>query len=171
LFSTLTSLGSNLFLWLWLATALLIWWTTLKSQTFGRWSFIFLLFLWFLGTRPVAESVLSPLENFYTAPEITSLENQNLRQVVVLTGGGYPTRGELLASAFPHASVYRFIGGLELSSRLGSNCRLIFSGSAGRGNREITTAITMQELAFLLHLGLRFRLKQDQGVRPNIQVM
>jgi len=149
-FSLLTSLGSNLFLWLWLATALFIWWTTRQSRTSRRWTFIFLVSLWFLGTRPVAETVLSPLENCYTAPDITSLEKQDLRQVVVLTGGGYPTRGEMLSSAFPHASIYRFMGGLELSCRLGSNCKLIFSGSAGRGNRERTTAIAMQELALIV---------------------
>jgi uncharacterized SAM-binding protein YcdF (DUF218 family) len=163
LFSALTSLGSSLFLWLWLAIALFTWWATRKSRTSRVWTFIFLLFLWFLGTRPVADAVLSPLENCFTAPDITSLENQNLRQVVVLTGGGYPTRGELLASAFPHASVYRFIGGLELSSRLGSNCRLIFSGSAGRRNREITTAITMQELALLVAPGLEVSAEARSG--------
>jgi len=148
--SILTSLSSNLFLWLWLLIALFTWWATRQSRTSRRWTFIFLVFLWFLGTRPVAQAVLSPLENCYTAPDITSLEKQNIRQVVVLTGGGYPMRGEMLSSAFPHASIYRFIGGLELSFRLGSNCKLIFSGSAGRGNRERTTATTMRDLTLIL---------------------
>ena len=162
-FSLLTSLGSNLFLWLWLLTALFIWWATRKSRTSLRWSFVFLVFSWFLGTRPVADAMLSPLENCYVAPEVTSLEKQGVRQVVVLTGGGYPMRGEMLSSAFPHASIYRFIGGLELSSRLGSNCKLIFSGSAGRGNRERTTAIAMQELALLIVPGFEVSAEARSG--------
>ncbi len=163
MFSALTSLGSNLFLWLWVVTALFIWWATRKSRTSLRWSFVFLVFLWFLGTRPVAETVLSPLENCYTAPDITSLEKENIRQVVVLTGGGYPTRGEMLSSAFPHASAYRFIGGLELCSRLGPDCQLIFSGSAGRGNRERTTATTMRDLALILSPGRQVSAEARSG--------
>ena len=163
MFSTLTSLGSNLFLWLWLAIALFTCWATRHSRPSRRWVFIFLVFLWFLGITPLAETVLSPLENCYTAPGIISLEKQNIRQVVVLTGGGYPTRGEMLSSAFPHASIYRFIGGLELSSRLGSECKLIFSGSAGRGNRERTTAITMQELALNIAPGLEVSAEARSG--------
>jgi uncharacterized SAM-binding protein YcdF (DUF218 family) len=119
--------------------------------------------IWILGTRPVSESVLSPLENCYTAPDITSLEEQSVHQVVVLAGGGYPIRGQILSSAFPHASIYRFIGGLELSSRLGSNCKLIFSGSAGRGNRERTTAIAMRELALLVAPGLKVSAEARSG--------
>jgi len=150
LFSTLTSLGSNLFLWLWLATALFIWWTTRKSRTSLRWSFIFLLFLWLLGTRPVVEKILEPLESQYSQPPISELSKEGARQIVVLTGGGYATRGEMLSSAFPHASVYRFLGGIELCTRLGPDCRVIFSGSAGRQRRGLATAETMKDLSLLL---------------------
>ena len=151
--SIVTSVCSNLYLWLWFLIALFMWWVTRRSRTSRHWSFLCLALLWLLGTRPVAKVVLSPLENCYTAPTLSNLEKQSVRQVVVLTGGGYPVRGGLLSSAFPHGSAYRFLGGVELSSRLGPDCLIIFSGSAGRERRDLATADTMKELSLLLISG------------------
>lgn len=109
-----------------------------------------LVLFWFLGTPLATRVILWPLESRYGVPEIASLEKQGVKQVVVLTGGGYPIQGEMLSSSFPHASMYRFLGGLELCSRLGANCRLIFSGSAGRNRGDLTVAMTMQDLSHLI---------------------
>jgi uncharacterized SAM-binding protein YcdF (DUF218 family) len=73
-----------------------------------------------------------------------------VRQVVVLTGGGYAIRDGLLSSAFPQASAQRFLGGLELCAKLGPECRLVFSGSAGRGRGNLATALAMRDLAALV---------------------
>jgi uncharacterized SAM-binding protein YcdF (DUF218 family) len=148
--SLITPIVSNLFLWLWHLAALFLWWATKGEQHTRRWGVIFLVALWLLGTRAVAEGILWPLESAYRPPDIASLQGQGVRQVVVLTGGGFPVKGEMLSSAFPHASVYRFLGGMELCAQLGRECQIIFSGSAGRNNRDRTTALTMQELTFLL---------------------
>jgi uncharacterized SAM-binding protein YcdF (DUF218 family) len=111
---------------------------------------LLLLVFWFIGTRPAADAVLWPLESRYKAPDIASLQKQGVKQVVVLTGGGYPSQGEMLSSAFPHGSMYRFLGGVELASRLGEDCVIIFSGSAGRQRGDLTVALTMQELSRLI---------------------
>ena len=49
--------------------------------------------------------------------------------------------------------MHRFIGGLELASRLGEDCLIIFSGSAGRQRGDLTVALTMQELTRLMSPG------------------
>ncbi len=113
---------------------------------------VLLVAVWLLGTRPVAENLLWPLERQYQVPGIASLQKSGVRQVVVLTGGGFAGRDEMLHSAFPHASVYRFLGGVELASQLGPECRVIFSGSAGRG-RGLATASTMEDLSRLISPG------------------
>jgi len=149
MFSVITSIISNLFLWLWFLAALFLGWATRKNRPARVLGFVFLVSLWLLGARPVAENLLRPLERQYSVPEIASLQKAGIRQVVVLTGGGCPLRGEMLYSSLPHASAYRFLGGGELAARLGGECRVIFSGSAGRG-RGLATAKTMEDLSRLL---------------------
>ena len=151
--SVVTSVVSNLFLWLWLLAAVFIWWATKANRKARRRGVILLLLFWFLGTRPVAEAVLWPLETRYAVPTIASLQKQGVKQIVVLTGGGYSIQGEMLSSTFPHASMYRFLGGLELCSRLGEDCLIIFSGSAGRQRGDLTVALTMQDLSHLIAPG------------------
>jgi uncharacterized SAM-binding protein YcdF (DUF218 family) len=151
MFSILTSLGSNIIIWLWIFIALCIWAATRKGRSYRRWGFFCLIGFWLICTRPVADEVLKPLESCYTPYDIQSLKKEDIRQVVVLTGGGYPVSGEILSSAFPHGSVYRFLGGIELCTRLGPDCRIIFSGSAGRQRRNLTTAETMKELSLVLN--------------------
>jgi uncharacterized SAM-binding protein YcdF (DUF218 family) len=153
MFSLMTSLVSNLFLWLWLLAAVFIWWASRANRKARRRGVILLLLLWFLGTRPFADAFLWPLESRYEVPDVASLQKQGVKQVVVLTGGGYPIQGETLSSTFPHASMYRFLGGLELCSRLGKDCLIIFSGSAGRQRGHLTVALTMQELSHLIAPG------------------
>ncbi len=84
---------------------------------------------------------------------LPDLQKQGVKQVVVLTGGGYSIQGEMLSSSFPHASMHRFLGGLEVCSRLGQDCVIIFSGSAGRQRGDLTVALTMQELSRLIAPG------------------
>lgn len=148
--SVIASLVPNLFLWIWLSGAAFLWWATRTDRKARRQGFILLIVFWALATRPVTRAILSPLESRYPVPEISSLERQDVKQVVVLTGGGYPKKGEMLSSMFPHASIYRFLGGLELCSRLGPGCRLIFSGSAGRNRRDLAVALTMKDLTHFI---------------------
>lgn len=153
MFPVIVSLISNIFFWFLVMFVLLFWWATKGNGRARRLGMVLLVAFWLLGTRPVTDVILYPLESRYAPPEIANLQKQGVRQVVVLTGGGYQVSGEMLSSAFPHASTYRFIGGLELCSRLGSDCRLIFSGSAGRQRRDLATATTMKELALNLMPG------------------
>jgi uncharacterized SAM-binding protein YcdF (DUF218 family) len=150
IFLIITSLLSNLFLWLWFLGLSILWWAT-RSNRKGRWlGVILLLAFWILSTRPLAEAFLWPLEYRYPVPEIASLQKKGVRQVVVLTGGGFEMRGEMLSDTLPLASAYRFLGGLELCSRLGPDCTIIFSGAAGRGRGDLMTALAMKDLARLI---------------------
>jgi uncharacterized SAM-binding protein YcdF (DUF218 family) len=90
-----------------------------------------LMVMWLVQTRPFAEWVIAPLENAYVTPSFSSLAQPEVFDVVVLTGGGFPTNGDLLSSSFPHASMYRMMAGLELCRHIGSRCRMTFSGSSG----------------------------------------
>jgi uncharacterized SAM-binding protein YcdF (DUF218 family) len=148
MFSILASLISNLFLWLWLLGVILLWWGTQKNPRARILGIIIFVGFWFVGSRPFAEVVLSPLENVYNPPDIASLQRQEVQQVVVLTGGGYPIHGELLSSAFPHGSA--FLGGMELCARLGTDCKIAFSGSSGRGSGAWPTGLWMKDLALIL---------------------
>jgi uncharacterized SAM-binding protein YcdF (DUF218 family) len=104
------------------------------------------------GTRVVAELLLAPLEDGYETPSVAVLQEAGVSTVVVLTGGGYTPVAERLSSALPHASTHRFLAGMELAVRLGA--RIVFSGSAGRGARELGTAGHMAALARTLAPGL-----------------
>jgi uncharacterized SAM-binding protein YcdF (DUF218 family) len=146
----ITPLISNLFLGLWILGLIVLWASTRKNLRARKTGIICLLVLWLLGTRPVADVILSPLENQYKTPEIRTLKELGVKQVVVLTGGGYPVQGELLSSALPPASLSRFISGLELASRLGSNSGIIFSGTAGRDLPDRITSEEMRRLAVIL---------------------
>jgi len=149
-FATISSLLSNLFLWLWLLGLGFLFGATRKSGPGRRWGFVLLAVLWVMGTGFFAHIIFLPLESRYAIPSIARLQEQEVHQVVVLTGGGYDDHGEILSGAFPPASIYRFLGGLELCIRLGPDCKVIFSGSAGAGRDFITTAETMKNLASLL---------------------
>ena len=98
----------------------------------------------------MADLALRPLEGSFPRPSIAALKEAGVRQVLVLTGGGYPPAGELLSAQFPQASTFRYLAGVELCTRLGPDCRLVFSGSAGRGSRDVATAETMAALTRLL---------------------
>ena len=150
IFSTISPILSNLFLWLWLVGFGFLWWATRKNGPARRWGFVLLAVLWLMGTGFFASISLLPLESRYPFPSFAKLQEQGVRQVVVLTGGGYDDHGEILSGAFPPASIYRFLGGLELCVRLSPECRVVFSGSAGAGKDFITTAKTMKSLAGLL---------------------
>ena len=139
----------NIVLWLWVIIATVIWMATSKNTWGRRAGIVIALFLWLFATRPFVEAVLSPLENCFNPPDVAGLKAKGVNQVVVLTAGGLVARGENLSSAFPQPSMYRFIGGIELCAKLGPDCKLIFSGSAGP-NTRIDTALTMRELAVTL---------------------
>jgi uncharacterized SAM-binding protein YcdF (DUF218 family) len=146
----ITPIISNLFLVLWILGLSFLWLSTRKNLQSRQAGIIFLMVLWLLGTRPVADLFLYPLENQYKTPEIKTLKELGVNQVVVLTGGGFPVRGELLSSAFTPASLSRFISGLELDCRLGAQSVIIFSGTAGRHARDRLTSEVMERLARLL---------------------
>jgi uncharacterized SAM-binding protein YcdF (DUF218 family) len=161
--SIVTNLVPNIMIWFLLIGVMFLWWATRGNGRARRLGVVLLVAFWLLGTRPVTDVILRPLESRYTTPDIVSLQKESVRQVVVLTGGGYRVNGEMLSSAFPHASAYRFIGGLELCSRLGPDCRLIFSGSAGRQRRDLATATTMKELALNLMPGCKVLSEAQSG--------
>lgn len=139
-------IGDSL-LWLWIVLALFVWQATLGNQTWRRIGLVLLAVFWILSTRVAADAVIGPLESQYGQPSLEAMRQQGVHDVVVLTGGGYPVDGELLTSGLPHASGFRFMSGLEICSQLGGACRMIFSGSAGRGNEDLATAQVMDDLS------------------------
>jgi uncharacterized SAM-binding protein YcdF (DUF218 family) len=140
----------NVLVGLWLLLALFILWAT-KTNRRARWvGGVLLVCIWLLATRPVAETILWPLENRYAAPEVSSLRRQRVSQVVVLLGGSFPQQGEILSVAIGGSSLHRFLGGLELCVRLGETCRLVFSGSASLRHPDWSDAVTMQRLTQIL---------------------
>jgi uncharacterized SAM-binding protein YcdF (DUF218 family) len=148
--SIIVPLVSNLFLILWVSALIILWLSTKKNPGIRKAGLAFLIAVWLLGTAPVADLVLAPLERQYKTPKINDLKRTGVNQIVVLTGGGYPVQGELLASAFPPASLSRFASSLGLASRLGPNCKIIFSGTAGRGLPDRVTSEAMRQLAVIL---------------------
>jgi uncharacterized SAM-binding protein YcdF (DUF218 family) len=108
---------------------------------------LFVAVLWAAGLRPVLDRLSAPLDGRYTTPKAAALKKLGVKRIVVLTGGGWPQKGEIVSSAFPHGSAYRLMGALELASRLGSECQVVFSGSAGRSARDVATADMMREYA------------------------
>lgn len=141
-----TSLALNVFLWVWIVLAVFIWRAT---ATYRRWrlvGFAILLSMWAISTRPVADLTILPLESRYDTPSFDTLKQQDIQNVVVLTGGGFPIDGELFTSGLPHASAMRFMSGLEICSQLGASCRLIFSGSSG-APEDLPTGQVMESLA------------------------
>jgi uncharacterized SAM-binding protein YcdF (DUF218 family) len=148
--SIITNILPDILLWLILIGMFFFLWATKKNRLLRLYGLFFVLFIWLLGTRPAAEIMLRPLEKQYEAPSIESLKEKGISEVVVLTGGGFPVRGELLSATFPHGSIYRFLGGLELCAQLGTDCHLIFSGSAGRSQRDLAIAEIMKNLVLTL---------------------
>ena len=147
------------------ATGLVLLWR--RASNCGRlvrvlaWSFATT--LWLLGCRPVVELLFRPLEAGSASATVESLKERRVREIVVPTGGGYDTQGEILSASLPHASLYRLVAGLELAAGLGPECRVVFSGSAGRGNRDVKTAETMAQIAGRLSPGLRVLAEAESG--------
>lgn len=143
----ITPLVGNLLLWLWLGVVIFAWRRTSGHRGRRAWVVLLAALIWLLSSRPVVEWLARPLEGAYPPPSMEVLERQGVRQVVVLTGGGYSVDGEPWAAALPDASSHRFLGGIEACRMLAADGRLIFSGSAGRGRREVATADAMASLA------------------------
>ncbi len=142
----LSGLLPNFLAWTFVLALILLWAAAGKKGKMRGWGTVFLMGFWLLGARPVAETILRPLEKHYQQPSAEELARRKIETVVVLTGGGYTPREEILSSALPHASLYRFMGGLELAALLGPECRIIFSGSAGRSRRDLATAEVMEKM-------------------------
>lgn len=145
--TVLVPILGNVLLWLWVAAAVALWLLTRGDRRRRAAALVLLIAAWLLACRPVAGWLLRPFEGRYARPPATSLAAQGVRQVVVLTGGGFPAAADLASSAMTDASAQRFLAGLELCARLGRGCRLILSGSAGRGSNDLATADSMAELA------------------------
>lgn len=148
--SILVNILPNLLFWFFFVALIFLWYSARKK----RGVFILGLAVWAVSylvcTRPAADLVLRTLENRYPQQAVQSLKGKGLKDVVVLTGGGYRPRGELLSSALPHGSMYRFVGGMELASRIGREERLCFSGAAGRDLEAPKTGDDMKKLAQVL---------------------
>ncbi len=150
--STISGLALDLFLWLWVCGLVCVWLATKRNGRARFAGIVFLISVWILGTRPAAELLLRPLEGKYTPLPVEQLRHEKIEKVVVLTGGGYDLHNEALSSALPHASMFRFVGGMELCGRLGPDCTIIFSGTAG-GPDGRPTASYMERLAQVLSPG------------------
>ncbi|MEM7586016.1 MAG: ElyC/SanA/YdcF family protein [Acidobacteriota bacterium] len=140
------AIAANLLLWLGLFLALVAW--SLKQRGYPRAALLVpLLLLWLVTSRPFAELALYPLESRYEQPSVDALKAQQVRQVIVLSAGGFEPSSELASSTLTTGSSARFLGGLELCTLLGPDCVLILSGSAGRGHRDITASESIQMLS------------------------
>lgn len=159
----ITPLVGNLMLWLWLAAVVVSWRLTRGRRNPRLWVLLVAACVWLAATRPVTEWLAQPLEGAYERPDLTALESQGVRQVVVLTGGGYAVEGEPFSLALPNASSHRFLGGLEACRILAPDGRIIFSGSAGRGHRDVATAEAMAHLARRLAPELDIRQESRSG--------
>lgn len=85
--------------------------------------------VWFSGTRFFAESILRPLEYAYKPPPLDSLKSLGVDEIVILGGGSYPQRSDWLYSrSLTLSSTMRLTAALELASRIGPQCKLIFTG-------------------------------------------
>ncbi len=98
-----TSIAGNFILWFWLASAIVLWVATRghprpRRLALGAW-----ILVWILACRPVAERMLQPLEGRYPPMTVAELEIRGISQVVVLTGGGFAARADLLSDALPPA--------------------------------------------------------------------
>ncbi len=159
----ITPLVSNLLLIIWAVMAFLFFILTKNKKKWRITAFIFMAGFWLISTRIVTESIIMPLEKAYSVPSIAYLKKTGIKKIVVLTGGGYPRNGELITSAFPHGSAYRFWSAIELASKLGPAYELIFSGSAGRSNRQRATAKLMADLAKKLLPGRKIDFEAKSG--------
>lgn len=149
-FSFVRPFVPNVVLWFWAALAIFTLWITRSHRRARSLGAVILAGLWLLGTRPVAEMLLRPLEGRAASPSSSTLRAQGVRHVVVLMGGSFSLRGDLLSSGVGGSSLHRFLGGVELCARLGDRCRLIFSGSASDQLPNSIDAVTLQQLAHLL---------------------
>lgn len=164
----------NVAVWVWLAAAVVLLVPARHSRRHLVLALVFLVGLWVSGTAPFARLFLRSLETQYSPPSVADLKRDNVKRVVVLTGGGYSQFGDLAASALPHASTFRFLSGLELCARLAPDCEIIFSGSAGSSNTNLHTAASMQDLAKILSPQMQTQseansnstLEHPQNVRP-----
>lgn len=150
----ITPLVGNPLLWLWLAVTLFAWRRAAGHRRRRLWVALVATSVWLLASRPVVERLAHPLDRAYPRPSLEVLQQQGVRQVVVLTGGGYGVDAEPWSLALPNASSHRFLGGIEACRILADDGRLIFSGSAGRGRRDVATADAMAALARRLSPGL-----------------
>ncbi len=143
----MTPLVGNPLLWLWLGVTVFAWQRTAGHRRRRLWVVVVAALVWLLASRPVVELLARPLDTAFARPSMQVLQAQGVRQVVVLTGGGYGVDAEPWSLALPNASSHRFLGGIEACRILAEDGRLIFSGSAGRGRREVATADAMASLA------------------------
>jgi len=141
-----SSVFVNIALLTWFVLALVIWRIARGNYRRRRIGIVMLVIVWLVQTRPFAERIIAPLENVYATPSLESLQQRNVFDVVVLTGGGYPVEGKMLTSGLPHASMFRFVAGLEICRQIGPRCRITFSGTSG-ALEQLPTAQVMENLA------------------------
>lgn len=136
-FDTITTLFLDVVLLLWVTLAVVLWFATDDRPSLRLVAIIAMILFWLLGTRAFASVLLGRLERRYPRPTIEEVRSQGVEQVVVLSGGGEVGRdGKVLApgppvDSFTNWSRARFLAGADLATRLGPDCRLIFTGAAG----------------------------------------
>ena len=148
--SVVIELLPNIFLWIALATVLLIWWSRRRGRTVSGWELVGLALLCLLFTRPVGEALIWPLESRYEQPTLAELQIREIQTVVVLNGSAVVPRPDSLTTSLEPPTSLRFLGGLELCARLGPDCRVVFSGAAGAGRAGLPAFENLVRLAELV---------------------
>lgn len=135
---------TNIFILGLILLALVLYLLFKKSPGLIKKSLIIVSLIWVSATRPIAEIILYPLENAFHTPSLEEIRSSGVRDIVVLTGGADPIGNNVLISeVLQNSTRARFLAGLELASQLGTDYRLIFTGSS----TEVKTAMQMALLA------------------------
>jgi len=85
--------------------------------------------LWIIGIRPISEMFITPLEYAYSPPDIQEILDQEIYEVVVLSGGYISgSNSQLTSNKLSWGTMSRFLCGFELCGLIGSESKLIVSG-------------------------------------------
>ncbi len=96
--------------------------------------------LWVISTQAFGAILMAPLERRYRRPTAEELKASGVTRVVILSGGGEMgpdgTVSEPAVDAMSEWSRARFLAGIDLTRRIGPDCRVVFTGAIGRGFQQ-----------------------------------
>ena len=133
MYSLFKFLATNVYLHIWLGVAGIAVYQLFKMRKAPKALLVLLAMMWIIGTRPIPELLLKPLEYEHPLPEEAFIRESGIKTIVVLTGGGYAHQeGEYYHNNFSLATMSRLTGTLELAGIIGDSVRIVYSG-AGEG--------------------------------------